>query len=170
MSRLSQVAEPFGGPRGSPLTAITEAYAFSERYTQDRGLLSLSEAGTHFASHLHSELVASIEKKYEHHPERFHFSYLRMPDHLRESGSFDTNWMLQNRIEVVHGVENVSISGQEMVEVLRALHAPVPARNLASDGCKVLVWSRQDSGHQQAWLNLATALGGSDTPPNCPTN
>jgi hypothetical protein len=146
---------------------VADASGFSDRYTQDRGLGSLSGAGTHFASQLDAELVESIRQKYGSHGDRFHFSYVRMPDLIRQSDSFGTNWMLQTRIKVDTGSAKITLAGEEMVKVLRALHTPTMASKLTDNGCKILEASLQDVGHRQGWIDLVTGLGGTDTIPSC---
>lgn len=47
---------------------VADASGLSDGYTQDRGVSSALGAGTHFASHLDSELVTAIRKQYEKHP------------------------------------------------------------------------------------------------------
>lgn len=150
---------------------VIDASALSDAYVQDRGISSMEGAGSHFASHLDSELVKSIREIYSGHPDRFHFSYLMMPDRIRESGSFGTNWMLQTRI-TVHEAANgkgasKTITGQEMVAVLRALHTPAFHGLLSPDACSVLEWINNDPGHLQGWTELLTVLGGSTAAPDC---
>jgi hypothetical protein len=146
---------------------VADASGFSDKYAQDRGISTVSGAGSRFASHLNAELVAGIRKRYEQQPERFGFSYVMMPDRLRESGSFGTHWMLQPRIRVEHDAESVTLSGAEMIRVLRALHSPAADRGLPAKACRVLMWSREDKGHQDGWLGVVKALGGADSPPAC---
>lgn len=148
---------------------VADASAFSDKYAQDRGISSVTGAGSRFASHLNAELVAAIRAIYARTPDRFAFSYVMMPDRLRESGSFGTHWMLQKRITIHHGSASETISGEEMVDVLRALHAPGADRDLAPAACRILHWSREDASHRKGWLALITALGGRDTPPACAT-
>lgn len=92
-----------------------------------------------------------------------------MPDRLRASGSFGTHWMLQPSIEVHHETDKVAIDGKEMVRGLRALHSPGGEQGLSPNGCRVLAWSREDRAHQDGWLEVVHALGGSDVAPVCPT-
>jgi hypothetical protein len=150
---------------------VADASAFSDAYTQDRGVSSMAEAGSHFASHLNSELISSIRQLYQLHPDRFHFSYVMMPDRLRESGSFGTHWMLQSRITVREskdkGADSRTITGDEMVAVLRALHTPGFHGKLSSKACTVLEWAYADPAHSGGWSELVTALGGSNPKPDC---
>jgi hypothetical protein len=164
------------GPDALPpiYIVVADASAFSDAYTQDRGISSMEGAGSHFASHLDSELVSSIQQLYCLHPERFHFTYVMMPDRLRQSGSFGTHWMLQSHITVrrpdtaaKNDPSSVTITGEEMVAVLRALHSPGFHGQLSTKACTVLQWGYQDTSHTQAWTEFITQLGGSNSRPDC---
>ena len=158
---------------------VADASAFSSSYSQDRGLSSMTGGGARYASHLDAELVEAIKKTYEDAGvgDKFKFSYVMMPDLLRESGSFGTHWMLQQRIRVRPAADPkagpiqreedpVDLSGKEMVEVIRALHTGVSGQ-LSIDACKVLHWSRKDTGHSKGWSQVLAALGGTDPMPTC---
>ena len=158
---------------------VADASAFSSAYSQDRGLSSMTGGGARYASHLDAELVEAIRKTYEDAGVgvKFKFSYVMMPDLLRESGSFGTHWMLQERIRVHPAADPkadkaqkdedpVDLSGKEMVEVIRALHTGVSGE-LKPDACKVLHWSRKDAGHSKGWSEVLAALGGTDAAPTC---
>ena len=150
---------------------VADASLFSDAYTQDRGVSSLTGAGSHFASHLDSELIESIRHLYQSHPDRFHFSYVMMPDRLRESGSFGTHWMLQSQITVREsedkGADSKTITGDEMVAVLRALHTPGFHGKLSPKACTILQWAYADASHSGAWSEVVTELGGSNAKPSC---
>ncbi len=160
---------------------VADASAFSDAYTQDRGISSMEGAGSHFASHLDSELVDSIQQLYRDHAERFHFTYIMMPDQLRQSGSFGTHWMLQSRItvsrpnvpdtiqakEAGNDPPSITITGQEMVAVLRALHTAGFHGQLSTKACTVLRWANEDASHAHAWSELVTGLGGSISRAEC---
>jgi hypothetical protein len=150
---------------------VADASAFSDAYTQDRGVSSVAGAGSHFASHLDSELIESIRHQYQSHPDRFHFSYVMMPDRLRESGSFGTHWMLQSRITVRESedkrADSKTITGDEMIAVLRALHTPGFHGKLSPRACTVLQWAYADPSHSAAWSEVVSELGGSNAKPNC---
>jgi hypothetical protein len=145
---------------------VADASAFSSAYSQDRGISTLAGAGSRYASHLNAELVQALRGKYAEHPDRLTFSYVMMPDILRKSGSFGTHWMLQDTIEVDFGRDTVTLSGREMVAVIRALHSG-DGSGLSADACRVLIWSRQDSRHREGWTTVLKALGGSDKIPVC---
>jgi len=152
---------------------VADASGLSDAYTQDRGISSVAGAGSHFASHLDSELVSSIRQLYPKNDDRFHFSYVMMPNRLRESGSFGTHWMLQRRINIRESREKHSreqtITGDEMITVLRALHTPGFHAKLSPGACKVLMWSQGDPEHSEGWLEVVSAFGGSDASPTCET-
>lgn len=148
---------------------VADASAFSDAYTQDRGVSSLAGAGSHLASQLDAELVADLRRIYEKHPDRFHFSYVMMPDRLRESGSFGTHWMLQPQISVRLASNVATVSGTEMIQIVRALHTPGAERQLSKNACAVFVASRADPSHQSGWQEFVTELGGAVPPPACVT-
>ena len=161
---LLRALEPIPADKRPPLLIlVADASSFSDKYSQNRGISSLAGAGSHFASHLDSELYARIAALYARCPEKLRFSYVMMPDHLRESGSFGTHWMLQSWIRVrgpeVPGQkqENIAITGEQMIQVLRALHDPDQQKTLPSDAGKVLEWSREDCGHKDGWATPFTA-------------
>lgn len=147
---------------------VADASAFSSSYSQDRGISAMTGAGARYASHLDAELVEAIRSRYARasHPDRFQFSYVMMPDLLRESGSFGTHWMLQDNIKVHHGEESATISGDEMVNVIRALHSG-DDNNFTPVACQILGWSREDSGHSVGWTAVLKALGGTVKVPTC---
>ncbi|MFZ5550868.1 MAG: hypothetical protein ACOZJX_19375 [Pseudomonadota bacterium] len=144
---------------------VADASALSDGYSQDRGVSSMAGAGSRFASHLNAELVTAIQSHYAAQPQRFKFSYVMMPDLLRESSSFGTHWMLQGTIRVRHGDDTRTIGGRDMVQVIRALHSPGAERGLSAPACRVLAWSREDQGHQRGWQAVREALGGRAPPP-----
>ncbi len=160
-----------GWPANTPLprlhVVVADASALSEGYSQDRGISSMAGAGSHYASHLNAELVAAIRQRYAATPERFAFSYVMMPDLLRESGSFGTHWMLQGTIRVRHGDESRTISGPQAVQVIRALHSPGAEQGLQADACTVLQWARSDEGHRAGWAAVRAAVGGREAPLAC---
>src|SRR3954447_4945520 len=98
---------------------------------------------------------------------------MMMPNRLRESGSFGTHWMLQRRINIRESREKHSreqtITGDEMITVLRALHTPGFHAKLSPGACKVLMWSQGDPEHSEGWLEVVSAFGGSDASPTCET-
>lgn len=101
-----------------------EASAFSDSYSQDRGLGSMMSAGTAFASQLDAELLADIR---EQTGKRVRFHYLPMPQLLRRSGSFGTHWMMQDRITLCRDPRcraSIVLRGDDVVKVLRALDKP----------------------------------------------
>jgi Patatin-like phospholipase len=152
---------------------VADASALSDKYTQSRGVSSLAGAGTHFASHLDAELLEDIRRLYGDKADRLQFAYVTMPDHLRDSGSFGTNWMLQSWIRVRNesdsNSEDVTIKGEEMIRVLRALHTPGADKDLHPKPCQVLNWSRSDFGHKDGWGRVVKVLGGADRQPTCST-
>jgi hypothetical protein len=88
-----------------------------------------------------------------------------MPDLLRETGSFGTHWMLQDRILVSHLDDKLTISGKEVINVIRSLHVPEMAAKLTDDGSTVLCWSLEDKGHGDGW---GTVIGSKPPlPPGC---
>lgn len=145
---------------------VADASAFSSEYSQDRGVSTMAGGGARYASHLNAELVAAIRARYAKVPDRFTFSYVMLPDILRRSGSFGTHWMLQDRIEVHAGADKETVTGQEMVRVIRAMHSG-DTSGLSGAGCRVLAWSRQDAGHRDGWNAVVKALGGSDAAAEC---
>ena len=147
---------------------VADASAFSTSYAQDRGISTMTGAGARYASHLDAELVEAIRSRYARasHPDRFQFSYVMMPDLLRESGSFGTHWMLQDSIEVHHGKESATVSGDDMVKVIRALHSGED-NDFSPVACQVLDWSRKDIGHSAGWGAVVKAIGGTDKAPTC---
>ncbi|HEY2685776.1 MAG TPA: hypothetical protein VGI93_19855 [Steroidobacteraceae bacterium] len=151
---------------------VADASALSSRFEQDRGVSSMSGAGSRYASHLDAELVDSIRRLYvnANQTDRFTFSYVMMPDILRESGSFGTHWMLQRTIRVRHrvasesgssaipGQDALTISGKDMVTLLRWLHSP-QTKPLDADACRIYAWAREDRGHEDGWSQVVQALG-----------
>jgi len=98
-----------------------EASAFSDSYSQDRGLGSMMAAGTAFASQLDAEVLEDLRRQ-SNGGVRFH--YLPMPRLLRRSGSFGTHWMMQERITVCRDPQcrsRITLRGDDVVQVLRAL-------------------------------------------------
>ena len=94
--------------------------AYSDAYSQDRGVSTALGAGTVFATRLQSELVEDIQRHYKN----IDVHYLEMPRSLRRSGSFGTNWMLQRNITVTLDESrhnSTTLSGEEVVEVVRSL-------------------------------------------------
>lgn len=153
---------------------VADASSFSDSYIQDRGISSMEGAGNHFASHLDSELVDSIRQLYSSYPDRFQFSYVMMPDGLRQSGSFGTHWMLQSCITVrrpdtaaTNDPAAVTITGKEMVAVLRVLHTPEFHGRLSDKACMVLDWAAQDDANTQAWSELVSRLEGTNPISKC---
>jgi hypothetical protein len=139
------------------LIVVADASSFSDEYSQDRGISSLAGAGSHFASHLDSELYSRICDSYSDKT-RLTLAYVMMPDILRKSGSFGTHWMLQRwiRVSKADNSDSVTISGDEMIQVLRALHT---GADLQSEAGKVVNWSREDDGHKKGWAMVENALG-----------
>lgn len=138
---------------------VADASAFSNAYSQNRGVGTVTAAGTQFASQLVAEQLRSIRAMYEKdgHPDYFRFVYLPMPLRLRESGSFGTHWMLQPHIEVQSGGGDSRprwLSGEETLQLLRELHGAGQGSKLSADGQTVLGWVRQD----KAWNRAARKL------------
>ena len=65
--------------------------------------------------------------------------------------------------------EHVTIKGEEMIRVLRALHTPGADKDLHPKPCQVLHWSRDDFGHKDGWAQVVRILGGTDAQPTCST-
>jgi hypothetical protein len=115
-------------PTLPPLHVVeVEASAFSDGYSQDRGVGSMMSAGTAFASQLDAELLAQVRTIYQQRGNdagavRFH--YLPMPALLRRSGSFGTHWMMQERVTVCPDLQckdQIVLTADEVLAVLRAL-------------------------------------------------
>lgn len=146
---------------------VADASAFSSEYSQDRGVSTMAGAGSRYASHLNAELMQSLRDMYGARArELLKVSYVMMPDMLRRSGSFGTHWMLQHSIDVEIDGKTVTLSGHEMVRVLRALHGG-DETGLSDDAKRVLARSRQDRGHCEGWTAVTRALGGPSTTPAC---
>jgi hypothetical protein len=155
-----------------------EASAYSDGYSQDRGLGSKMAAGSAFASGLDSELLADIRELYrsaQQDPDTFvQFHFLPMPTVLRSSGSFGTHWMMQEHIEVkeeagcgwfeglFHGTgekcrKTRAVTGEEMVVILRNLANDAlpgkPSENARA--VHALAWK---DGSRATWDKLKLAL------------
>ena len=164
------------GPLPNIHVIVADASALSTGFEQDRGISAMSGAGAHYASHLDAELVAGIKKLYPG-KERFTFSYVMMPDILRQSGSFGTHWMLQHSIKVRHrrdtdlsaskdDHDSLTISGEEMVQLIRTLHSAQPDA-LSKNACRIYHWVAEDTAHANGWASVQKALGGSPAPAVC---
>jgi len=159
------------GPLPKIYVVIADASALSKDFEQDRGVSSFSGAGTHFASHLNSEVFNEIKELYRSKgASEPQISYVMMPDILRESGSFGTHWMLQNTIRVRHQRpaasstvdskvvdDTVRVSGPEMVEVLRSLQSG-DVSCLSKDGKTVTQWVVKDKEHDAQWAAFRAAF------------
>jgi hypothetical protein len=156
------LSDPKGPARENHLPAITvivlDASAFSNQYSQDRGVGSVMGAGAQYASLLVKEQLRSIRALYmqRKQSDRFRFIYLPMPLCLRESGSFGTHWMLQPNIEIDLGSNaSRSLKGSEMVDLLRAMHSPGQERKLSPDAQAVTENAVKDN----RWREGARKLG-----------
>ncbi|UCF89925.1 MAG: hypothetical protein JSW39_16670 [Desulfobacterales bacterium] len=156
------LTDPCGPARTELMPAVTvvvlDASAFSNRYSQDRGVGSLMGAGAQFASLLVEEQLRSIRALYaqRRQSDRFRFIYLPMPLCLRESGSFGTHWMLQPNIEIDLGPhDHRSLKGSEMVDMLRVMHSPDQEGVLAPDAQAVMAYAVKD----HRWRAGARELG-----------
>jgi len=146
---------------GGRLPAITvivlDASAFSNKYSQDRGMGSVIGAGTQYASLLVEEQLRTIRALYEQkgQPDDFRFIYLPMPLCLRESGSFGTHWMLQPNIKIdLKPHDSRKLKGGEMVYLLRAMHSPGQGNKLSADAQAVLDYAVGDNGWRQGARKL----------------
>jgi hypothetical protein len=158
---LKDALTPYAGAESNPLPPVTvvvlDASAFSNRYSQDRGLGTMMSAGTQYASLLAAELVVRIKELYarKNQPADFKFINLPMPLCLRKSGSFGTHWMLQPNIKVDLGSnKSKSIKGLEMIALLRAMYAPDRAAALSPGARAVLLHAMSDP----QWQKGARAL------------
>ena len=83
-----------------------------------------------------------------------------MPLILRESGSFGTHWMLQDRVTVqLRDGETVTVTGEEVIGMLRALYGGRPELP-TGDVRRVLESLRQSGEYSQQWRDLERMLGG----------
>jgi hypothetical protein len=174
---LASIAE---GPLPRLHIVVADASAFSSAFEQDRGVSTMTGAGSRYASHLDAELVEAIRSLYAkaNQPDRFNFSYVMMPDILRESGSFGTHWMLQNTIRVRHpgasksdpteevSEKSLTISGEEMVRLIRSMHS-AQGDALSAGACEIYAWAAKDIGHGNGWAEVQRAIGASTTLPAC---
>jgi hypothetical protein len=115
-------------PTLPPLHIVeVEASAFSDGYSQDRGVGSMMSAGTAFASQLDAELLAQLRTLYQQRgkdADAVRFHYLPMPALLRRSGSFGTHWMMQERVTVCPDLkckDEIVLTADEVLAVLRTL-------------------------------------------------
>jgi len=142
---------------------------------QDRGLGSMLGGGAAFASQLDAELLAQIRARYGG-PIAFHF--LPMPSLLRRSGSFGTHWMLQQTITIctevdcgsqrpwyervfryVTGEDRMEVTGDEVIEALRALDQPAPpAPSSNVEELRKRIAEERDQLHAVSWRRLASCL------------
>lgn len=154
---------------------VVDASAFSNKYAQDRGIGTMMDAGTQFASLLVQEQLQTIQALYEQKGQlnSFKFVYLPMPTCLRESGSFGTHWMLQPNIKIdlghhdsrsimvnllrVLGIHDSrrSIKGSEMIDLLREMHCTGRGKKLSTDAQAILDYAVKDNG----WNKGARELG-----------
>ncbi len=147
--------------RAARLPAVTivilDASAFSNKYSQDRGVGTIMGAGTQYASLLVEEQIQTIRTLYKmkKQPDDFQFIYLPMPLCLRQSGSFGTHWMLQPNIEIVLATgRSLTLKGHEMIDLLRAMHSPGGHKKLSPAAEAVLDNARKDP----IWLKGAREL------------
>ena len=160
---------------------IADASALDNSFSQNRGVASMTGAGTHFASHLNAELYSEIEAMYgDGAKERLRLSYVMMPDILRKSGSFGTHWMLQDTIKVHHQDAAASalkdaekppeqaaeVPGVEMVRLLRALQS-ADVKQLSPDGCRILGWAWKDTEPTKGWKSFRESVGASAPTGGC---
>lgn len=137
---------------------VVDASAYSDQYSQDRGVGTMMGAGTQFASLLVEEQLRSINEMYAQtgQPDYFRFVYLPMPRSLRESGSFGTHWMLQPNIKIdLDPHDTRSIKGEEMIELLRVMHGTGKSKKFSPDAQAVLNYALKDDG----WSRGARELG-----------
>jgi hypothetical protein len=145
---------------------VADASAFSEGFSQDRGVGPATSGGSQFAGQLAAELVRGIEAKYSEYGQSgdFRFWYLMMPDELRTSTSFGTHWMLQPSITIAHRTfphERKTLTGQDTIELIRALFTGAD-RQRTNDAKTVLSWLRETPS---PWnTGLAEALQHHDAP------
>ena len=132
-----------------------DAGAYSEKYSQDRGVSTALGAGTVFASRLSSELARDIAARYKG---IIGFHYLEMPKTLRRSGSFGTHWMLQPNITVApdNGSPEVTLSGEEVVALTRALFS---GRTDQLSPKAVSVYDATKHNFDASWNELLKELG-----------
>ncbi len=160
---------------------IADASALDNSFSQNRGVASMTGAGTHFASHLNSELYSEIVTMYGNSAtDKLRLSYVMMPDILRKSGSFGTHWMLQDTIKVHHqdaaasGLKDedkppeqaAKVPGVEMVRLMRALQS-ADVKNLSPDGCKILGWAWGDTKPTKGWKSFREAFAASAPTGGC---
>jgi hypothetical protein len=154
-------------PTLPPLHIVeVEASAFSDGYSQDRGVGSMMSAGTAFASQLDAELLAQIRTLYQQRGKdagavRFHF--LPMPRLLRRSGSFGTHWMMQERVTVCPDVEcheKMVLTADDVLAVLRALDQDSMAADDSSqaDDAHARIAVEKDEESRPNWNRLAACL------------
>lgn len=140
------------------LIVVIDASAYSDSYSQDRGIGAMMGAGTQFVSLLIEEQLRSIRDLYEKAGQegRFRFVYLPMPRALRESGSFGTHWMLQPHITVslkTNGPQR--LTGEQMIGLLRAMHGTKGTGTFSPQVQAVFNEAMTDTG----WRAGAKALG-----------
>ena len=60
----------------------------------------------------------------------------------------------------VHEADELTVRGNEIIAVLRALHTPGFHGRLSADACKILNWTSAESGYSQGWVELVKAFNG----------
>ena len=159
---------------------IVDASAYSDKYSQDRGIGSAMSAGTQVTSLLAEKQLRLIKKIYKDMKQKDDFKvvYLPMPLCLRESGSFGTHWMLQPNIKITLDESSLwkrftmwvkstilrndpgpggsrTLEGDEVIKLLRVMHGNGRREKLSSDAQDVLKYMVQDEG----WRKGARQLG-----------
>lgn len=133
---------------------VVEASAYSDNYVQDRGLGTMMAAGSAFASQLAVELVGQIRSTYGQRGGRFEFHYLQMPRIFRQA--FGTHWMLQPSVALTRADQTVTLDGERMARVVRALYGS--PTGMDADSQRVWDWAQEDRGSTDSWQQLMAAL------------
>ncbi len=136
---------------------VVDASAYSDDYSQDRGLGTVTSAGKCFASQLAIEIESDIRKLYTSRGGEFWFHYLPMPDLLRRSDTFGTHWMLQKSVTIAQGDKEITLRDGEIVDLLKALHTDAEAR-LRGKAPVAQRWIRQEEEHRKSWERIKSAL------------
>jgi len=125
------------------VVVVLDAGAFSDKFTQDRGVGAALAAGARFAGLLDGELYRAIQDQYKllDTTSAFKVVYLPMPLSLR-TDSWGTHWMLQPNITA----EKLHFTGNEAVEALRAMD--IEGRTAREDLLKLV---HQDEMHCKGW-------------------
>lgn len=139
------------------LVIVIDASSYSDGYSQDRGLGTVTSAGRVFASQLAIEVERDVRELYTSKGGEFSFHYLPMPLLLRRSDTFGTHWMLQKSVTIIRDDKEIILRDDDVVGLLKALHTDTEAK-LPGEANKAQEWIRQEDEHRRSWGQIKDTL------------